>query len=201
MLLGGLWHGAGWTFVAWGGVHGLMLVVAHLWHDLRRRLGHDPERSTLPGRALARGLTFTAVVAAWVPFRAESFEAAGAILAGMAGLHGMVAPASWARLIGPLAPVLEGLGWQFLTMRGGLFGGIPQVAFLALLGVVTFLFPNTQEWTGYRPADREVSAPRGLPLPRWRPGLAHGSALGLACAWVLLALIAETPTEFLYFQF
>src|SRR3546814_9514092 len=31
MLLGGLWHGAGWTFVVWGGLHGLMLVVNHLW--------------------------------------------------------------------------------------------------------------------------------------------------------------------------
>ena len=48
MLLGGLWHGAGWTFVIWGGLHGLYLVVNHAWHALRRALGHDPE-APLPG--------------------------------------------------------------------------------------------------------------------------------------------------------
>jgi alginate O-acetyltransferase complex protein AlgI len=38
MLLGGLWHGAAWSFVLWGAVHGLMLVVNHGWHYLRRRV-------------------------------------------------------------------------------------------------------------------------------------------------------------------
>ena len=39
MLLGGLWHGAGWTFVAWGALHGLYLVINHAWHAMRRALG------------------------------------------------------------------------------------------------------------------------------------------------------------------
>ena len=48
MLLGGLWHGAGWTFVIWGGLHGIFLVINHAWHGLRRALGHDLARSTWP---------------------------------------------------------------------------------------------------------------------------------------------------------
>ncbi|MBZ0325449.1 MAG: MBOAT family protein, partial [Alphaproteobacteria bacterium] len=79
MLLGGLWHGAGWTFVAWGGLHGLALMVNHLWSAAGRRL------PPLAGWAL----TFLFVMAGWVLFRAESFTVAADILAAMAGGNGM----------------------------------------------------------------------------------------------------------------
>src|SRR5690606_424877 len=51
MLLGGLWHGAGWTFVAWGALHGVYLVVNHAWIALRARLGFG-RRYGAAGRAL-----------------------------------------------------------------------------------------------------------------------------------------------------
>jgi alginate O-acetyltransferase complex protein AlgI len=79
MLLCGLWHGAGWRFVLWGGLHGAYLVL------------HAHCRVTLP-RALAQALTLLAVVVAWVPFRAASAAAAWSMLAGMAGLHGVALP-------------------------------------------------------------------------------------------------------------
>jgi D-alanyl-lipoteichoic acid acyltransferase DltB (MBOAT superfamily) len=78
MLLGGLWHGAGWTYVAWGGLHGVALIVNHLW----RRTG-----LRLPA-GLAWALTMLFVIAGWVLFRAEDFAAALNVLEGMAGLHG-----------------------------------------------------------------------------------------------------------------
>ena len=65
MLLGGLWHGAGWQFVVWGGVHGVLLAIIVVW----RRL--SPFR--LPF-AVGWALTFVAVMLAWVPFRATSLE-------------------------------------------------------------------------------------------------------------------------------
>jgi D-alanyl-lipoteichoic acid acyltransferase DltB (MBOAT superfamily) len=65
MLLGGLWHGASWNFVLWGGIHGAALVVNHLW----RHSGVG-----LP-RFAAWLLTMTVVVLAWVPFRADSLPA------------------------------------------------------------------------------------------------------------------------------
>jgi D-alanyl-lipoteichoic acid acyltransferase DltB (MBOAT superfamily) len=83
MALGGLWHGAGWTYLAWGGLHGLYLCVNHAWRRLTT--GKTP----IPGgQALAQALTLAAVMIAWVPFRAPSLDRAGVILAGMAGGHG-----------------------------------------------------------------------------------------------------------------
>lgn len=206
MLLGGLWHGAAWTFVVWGGLHGIYLVINHLWHGLRRRLGHDLSRSTWPGRVGGRALTFLVVVVAWVFFRAESFDAAERILAGMAGMNGVWLPASYYAMLGPLAPVLEGYGWRFETADGFLFGGVVQVGFLAGLMAIVFLLPNTQEWVGYIARDRDTP---GVLLfervaawfPAWRPGFVQGSVLGAVLCYCLLAIFAETPSEFLYFQF
>ena len=92
MLLGGLWHGAGWTFVVWGGLHGVYLMVNHGWRALRQRLGQDADQSTIAGRAMARLITFVAVVIGWVFFRATSLDDALAILRGMAGLNGVAMP-------------------------------------------------------------------------------------------------------------
>jgi len=80
MFLGGLWHGAAWTFVIWGLLHGVYLVV----HNVLRSAGLTP-RSAVVNRAL----TFVAVVAAFVIFRAPDLATAGDMLAGMAGLHGL----------------------------------------------------------------------------------------------------------------
>ena len=81
MLLGGLWHGAGWTFVVWGGLHGIYLMVNHGWQAIKKALGFD--RPSLIGRGLARVVTFGCVVIAWVFFRAESFGAATSVLKSM----------------------------------------------------------------------------------------------------------------------
>lgn len=83
MLLGGLWHGASWTFVLWGALHGAGLVLNHLW---RARFGKRP--GSRMGRWAGAGLTFAWVTLAWVVFRAESMEVAGALYRGMAGLNG-----------------------------------------------------------------------------------------------------------------
>jgi alginate O-acetyltransferase complex protein AlgI len=78
MFLGGLWHGASWTFVLWGGLHGVYVAINHAW----RRVGIP-----LPA-AVSWAVTFLAVTVGWVFFRAPTLERARDILAGMAGLHG-----------------------------------------------------------------------------------------------------------------
>jgi alginate O-acetyltransferase complex protein AlgI len=85
MLLGGLWHGAGWTFVIWGGLHGLYLVANHLLRTAR------PIRSPRsPGwtSCLKRVAVFFAVTIAWVFFRADSIATAFAMLGAMSGIRG-----------------------------------------------------------------------------------------------------------------
>ena len=79
MLLGGLWHGAAWTFVLWGGLHGLGLATCALW----RRAG-----LVMPA-ALGWALTMLFVLVSWVVFRATSFAAVGHMLSGMAGARGI----------------------------------------------------------------------------------------------------------------
>lgn len=81
MILGGLWHGAAWTFIIWGGLHGLYLMINHGWRWLTR------------GKCmwwfvelLAWPTTFISVVAAWVFFRASNLHTASLMLRGMLGL-------------------------------------------------------------------------------------------------------------------
>ncbi|NBO17728.1 MAG: MBOAT family protein [Proteobacteria bacterium] len=80
MLLGGLWHGANWTFVLWGGLHGVYLIVNYVWRAFNA--GGMP-------RLLGRALTFLSVVIAWVFFRAADTGAAFSMLRAMTGFHGM----------------------------------------------------------------------------------------------------------------
>ncbi len=102
MLLGGLWHGAGWTFVLWGALHGAALVVNHLW--------------TASGRSLSRGpawvVTLLFLLPCWVIFRADSLDTAFSILGSMIGMHGfsMALPISYNWGFSVLAFVLAVLG-------------------------------------------------------------------------------------------
>ena len=83
MLLGGLWHGASWTFVAWGGLHGTYLAVER-W--LQERFGR--RRAALrPGTGVLLALlTYVLVLVTWVFFRARDFPSAWRMLRSMAGL-------------------------------------------------------------------------------------------------------------------
>lgn len=81
-LLGGIWHGAGWTFAAWGVLHGLATVAHRLWTAAKLRM---PKYVAWP-------LTFLFVNVAWVFFRAHTFTDAVRLLKGMAGLNGVVLP-------------------------------------------------------------------------------------------------------------
>ncbi|MGL4514634.1 MAG: MBOAT family O-acyltransferase [Lacipirellulaceae bacterium] len=80
MLIGGLWHGAGWTFVLWGGYHGLLLVTNVLWQKLVGR--------ALP-TGVGRALTFFAVVLGWVLFRMTTVADATTVYAALAGMRGI----------------------------------------------------------------------------------------------------------------
>ncbi|WP_198306073.1 MBOAT family O-acyltransferase [Arcobacter vandammei] len=77
-LLGGLWHGAGWTFVIWGALHGIALAIHRAWLSLGFRMN----------KILAWFITFNFVNIAWVFFRAKDFESAIKVLKGMFGMSG-----------------------------------------------------------------------------------------------------------------
>lgn len=122
MLLGGLWHGAGWTFVFWGALHGAFLVVHHLW----RRWGRP-----LPA-LLGWALTFFCVNLAWVFFRADSLRDALALVQAMGDPSRIVLPERLAAHLGALAA--WGVSFGRLPFHGGA-GGVATLllaAFLAL---------------------------------------------------------------------
>jgi D-alanyl-lipoteichoic acid acyltransferase DltB (MBOAT superfamily) len=200
MLLGGLWHGAGWTFLVWGGLHGLYLALHQAWWH-RQHQGGTSGAVRTDGSAWQRSggvaLTFMAVTVAWVFFRAPDLASAVDILGALVGGNGIDLPrgcsstAAWWHMIG-LAPHFEGVRWiEF----GGL--GLPALAVAMLLA---FFAPNTQEiFAHHAPCIERLFHGNHRSKLMWSPRPAWGVALGalfIACIFGM-----NKVTEFLYFQF
>jgi D-alanyl-lipoteichoic acid acyltransferase DltB (MBOAT superfamily) len=171
MLLGGLWHGAGWTFVIWGALHGLYLVINHGWHQVRTLMGHDLKRSTRLGRFAGMSLTFVVVVIGWVFFRAENLDAALSIVSGMLGLNGLQLPE----------------------------GGVSRTMFgwIAGLWLLAWLAPNTQQiMATFRPALEDVAYSGRL---GWQPNRVWLLSITVGLLYAVTEM--GKVSEFLYFQF
>jgi alginate O-acetyltransferase complex protein AlgI len=205
MLLGGLWHGAGWTFVIWGALHGFYLLVNHLWRYLRTLLGHDLDRTTWYGRFASRTLTLLAVVCGWVLFRSESFPAAMRMLQGMAGANGFALPEPYLQHLNRLASAgdwLASLGMQFHT-GVTFFGGPVQWLILFALLIFCWHAPNTYQFLGN--ASPVIGAydgePKGATETRasWAPNKRYAGLLFFL--FVVAVFSLDATSEFLYFQF
>lgn len=202
MLIGGLWHGAGWTFIIWGALHGFYLIVNHAWNAT---LG----RSIKLGR-LGWALTFLAVVLAWVPFRAADLDATISVYSAMFGFGTVALPLEAVDLLRRfgLDPVAWGIGVYAENFRGDYYFG-----FLVLLtgAVLAFLAPNSIEiMAPARPvlyADAflaESEARRGTSAWRtfrFRPTLLAGGLTGAFLMIELMIINSAVQSEFLYFQF
>jgi D-alanyl-lipoteichoic acid acyltransferase DltB (MBOAT superfamily) len=211
MVLGGLWHGAGWNFLVWGGLHGIYLSINHLWRAWRG--GDKPAAATdlaakglaakeLAAKGLAakgvaakawtlRGLswaiTFLAVVIAWVFFRARTMPGAWQMFGGLFGFEaGSSAYASPGILRLMDMPVL--VGEERLLLIGG--GAV------ALALAIALCLPNVPQLFGYREYRR---APEPASWLRWRPNGAWALMSALALAISLFGMWQRL--EFLYFQF
>jgi D-alanyl-lipoteichoic acid acyltransferase DltB (MBOAT superfamily) len=191
MLLGGLWHGAGWTFVAWGGLHGGYLCINHGW-----RFGRGFLFGGLPVHPIERFagfvVTFIAVVIAWVFFRAESFAGALTMLEGMAGMHGVILPDVWAIRLAPLMPIFTSMG--VTAGPTPLFEGTLEIVSIAGLLLLAFLAPSSQQWIGWQFHPNEKRQ-RGV------PGAFRAILFGLLAGYVAIHLYVGGYSEFLYFQF
>lgn len=198
MLLGGLWHGASWNFVAWGGIHGAMLAINHGWQSLRQRLAIGPAQPAWLGRAVSVALTFYLVSLAWIFFRADNLTTAWNMLLGAVGANGIVLPESWRGTLGPLADVL---GWNpalFAPMND--FVIRPPINWFAWLFGIIWLLPNSQQLLArFNPVSGPIDAnatPRWL---AWKPSA--GWALLVATLLLVSVLRMNRVSEFLYFQF
>ena len=186
MLLGGLWHGAGWNFLIWGGLHGLYLCVNHLW-----QAWCGAKAKVKAGFGFAKvsswAITFFAVVFAWVFFRARTAAGAWQMLGGLFGFSaGSSAYASPGILRLMDLPIL--VGEESLLLIGG---GTVMLALAIALGL-----PNVPQIFGYR---EYRHAPEPTSWLRWRPSLAWALTSALVLAISLFGMWQRL--EFLYFQF
>jgi alginate O-acetyltransferase complex protein AlgI len=208
MLLSGLWHGAGWHFVVWGLLHGLMLVVNQAWRALRQSFGIGPEIGR-PFRPLGVALTFLCVVVTLVIFKANDLAQALTMLKALA---------------------------QVPTVVGSRVAITTDLPLVVLGLMIVFALPNTLEWIGgFRPEKRAAASPAGawaalreraaavavaaqrrapaldglaqriaprLPtLRRWTPSFAGGVIVGVVTCFALIRTFGVAPAEFLYFTF
>jgi alginate O-acetyltransferase complex protein AlgI len=149
MLIGGLWHGAGWTFVVWGGIHGVALVVEH---RRRSRPGYVAPADTRRRRVISRLITFNIVCVAWVFFRADSFATARDLLLGLFTGWGEASPLVTG---GVLLAIAVGIGSQYLPARFpsavmDRFGRLP-VAGQAIVLAFALMLTNTMGPEGVAP--------------------------------------------------
>lgn len=204
MLLGGLWHGAGWNFIFWGGLHGVYLVINHMWNAFSKARGYDRQQATWWATGLNTLLTFLAVLVAWIFFRAPNVTVAFAILRGMVGLNGISLPSFLAAKLG----FLSSLGIQF-TGIAPLKNGDWMNALLAItaLLVIVWFTPNTYQWLEhYEPAlgyaknqPSENSVDRFWQRFRWHP-TPKSVWIPVLMAAVSILFLSQ-KTEFIYFQF
>jgi alginate O-acetyltransferase complex protein AlgI len=177
-LLGGFWHGAGWTFIIWGALHGTYVVINHL---LRKARGFE-EGAARPAAVVAfnRITTLLIVMLAWVFFRAKTLGGAWAIVTSMAGL------APHARQV---------------AIDGALYFWVTLAAALALFA------PNTQQLTRYTAKlDKPLRVPV-VPLfgsvRRGSPSLGVSAGTAILCGMLFAAALACIcrPAIFIYFNF
>ena len=188
MVLGGIWHGAGWTFLIWGAMHGAAQAIAHGWNDLKGRY----RLPRIPGW-LGWIMTMLFVLVAWVPFRAPNFAVTMGMWRSMIGLNGFALPAN-----GPLAALGERLGVgtevvQFSTL------GLAQLIAVAALAIIA---PNSQQiLRRFRvglgsPGYGQLAPPTRLTFRlNWLSAIVIGLLLGCALRAI------GSYSEFIYFQF
>ena len=200
MLIGGLWHGAGWTFVIWGGLHGIFLVVNHGWRSLRAAFGADLSRSTLSGRFASRTVTFAAVVVAWVFFRSTTLAGACGVWSGMAGMNGFRLFEGDRAALGSIGTWLASAGVRFEpAMQASI---IPVGLWIAALLPIVLWMPNSLEIMGRFDVvlQRAGSDDRAVASRiSWRPTLWW--AVVAAVLFTIALLNLTKPSEFLYYQF
>jgi len=191
MLLGGFWHGAAWTFMAWGALHGAYLMINHGWIAISGRIGLIATfRGSWLGRVFGWTVTFLAVIVAWVFFRASSFHAGFIMLAAMAGAHGMNVPAA----IVDHMPWLRALAIRSAASRTEFIGIWMSIAKLLAIALGA---PNTQEiFARSHPTLEHPPHPGRI---AWHGNAAWAVAVGMVA---FLGILSITRTSaFLYWQF
>ncbi|MEH6582659.1 MAG: MBOAT family O-acyltransferase [Halioglobus sp.] len=195
MLLGGLWHGAAWTFVIWGGLHGLYLCINHAWRALLDRVGL---RQFFAGPGFQPAylvLTFLVWSIAFVVFRAPDVAAAWAILEPALLELSLETP----RLLEEVFTD-KTLGKLISFTDMATVAYFPIYFVMAMAAAICWLLPNTQQFLLQQ---SPLIIPEGDPIKPgwlvWKPGLAMAGIIAFMLVISLLSL--SSLSRFIYFQF
>lgn len=198
MLLGGFWHGAGWTFILWGALHGSYLIANHAWSSI-------VEKTKIPFAGIFAGwggrlTTFLAVLVSWIFFRASNPAEAMRLISGMLGSNGLYILGD--PLFFKSSPNLMGIfawfGWQ----------AEPQFVLLTCLiglGVFVSIFPNSQQILASLEPGIVTYGKKIEELPvafrklAWHPSVPWLAVTVLVFIWCLLNL--SNVSSFLYKDF
>lgn len=198
MVLGGLWHGAAWTFVLWGAFHGLLLAACHLWKTLVSDYKNCPQlkRAMTP---IAYATTFLMVVIGWVIFRADTFDAALTILKGMMGMNGFYLAPGEAKFHDVLSFVGMPIEYSVHATR---YVEKDTLHWIVVCLLLVWLMPNTYQMTKN---EAPVLDESGLLVEGRATRLQWYSDRRWLMIIALMALVSilnlNNVSEFLYFQF
>jgi D-alanyl-lipoteichoic acid acyltransferase DltB (MBOAT superfamily) len=186
MLLGGLWHGAGWTFILWGALHGAYLIINHAWLHV---IGGKAWAQTRVMRFAGHVVTLLAVIVGWVFFRAKTASQAIELLAGMAGAHGAALPLQIKPQLAHFAAPLH-LDFTSVPFK------VQDMWIIGVAALIALFAPNTDEL--FRLAIPAKKTATEL-SPTWNPS-ARWAVLTAVVLGVSVFKLSGV-TEFLYFQF
>jgi D-alanyl-lipoteichoic acid acyltransferase DltB (MBOAT superfamily) len=198
MFLSGLWHGAGWTYVIWGCLHGAFIVINHQWRLWVERMKWSLNHWTYRGASAL--LTFIVLSLAWTFFRASNLAVAGKVLANMLALNGLSLPDQLFKHGGFRDKFLTPLGLHFINTQAldikhyeNAFGTI------ALLLAICWAMPNTQQLLSkYDPILEPITRQPWfhLKLNFWL-----GLVFGFLAYLILRNSYVSEPSPFIYFNF
>jgi D-alanyl-lipoteichoic acid acyltransferase DltB (MBOAT superfamily) len=174
MLVCGIWHGAGWNFIIWGGIHGIFIIVNNIWKQFR---GNFPKANPT-FRYISALLTFFCVTVAWVFFRASTLQGAMYLLKSMFSI--------------------QPLGWEQFTSSYSL--GLPLLIGMGLS--IVWLLPNSLQISKYSFDITEKRLSRQNELVPWL-SVEPSFRWALVFGFLLALIIARLPqaTNFIYAVF
>ncbi len=195
MTLAGLWHGAGWTFICWGWLHGMLLVINHGWRGMRSRVLPSSWITAGWYAGIARLLTLFCLLGTWPFFFAPSMGAALSIVRSMVAVSGIALPRQMASFLGGI-----GSGFLSFTLQNQLVVSLSQwVSVGAVIVIALFIaafVPSTtslfQKWLTLHSDQEQVA----LPL---RPF--HAIFFALLTVGTFTMLLLHGSPQFLYFTF
>jgi hypothetical protein len=197
MFVSGLWHGAGYLFIIWGVVHGILLTTNHAWRLIVPRLWPNNASYIRWMTPIGFVLTFVSWIITMVLFRSPTIGAATILLKGMIGLSGITLPTFVYDHLGPLT------GWLYhLGVVAEPVDVKSLMKWILFLMFIALACPNSlQILASYEPAlgARPRAGEKGARVVEWRPSLPW--AIGVSAIAAIAIYSIGGQSEFLYWQF